>query len=143
MPARLLAAADAYHAMTQPRPHRAAMTPEDAARQLRADADAGRLDANATDAVLTAAGQASTRSRASGPGGLTTREAEVLCLLAQGLPNKSIARQLGISPKTVSNHIERIYAKLNVSNRAGAALHAMQYGLIGPMPVSGAGRDPS
>ena len=51
-PARLLAAADAYHAMTQRRPHRGAMTEGDAARHLRADADAGRLDPAATDAVL-------------------------------------------------------------------------------------------
>ena len=51
--------------------------------------------------------------------GLTTRETEVLGLLAQGLPNKSIAKQLGISPKTVSNHVERVYTKLGVTNRAG------------------------
>src|SRR5262249_47337212 len=54
--ARLLAAADSYHAMTQPRPHRDALTDEDAARELRRDADAGRLDPAAVDAVLTAAG---------------------------------------------------------------------------------------
>lgn len=62
--------------------------------------------------------------------GLTTREAEVLGLLARGLPNKGIARQLGISPKTVSNHIEHVYTKLAVSSRAGAALHAMRLGLV-------------
>jgi DNA-binding NarL/FixJ family response regulator len=61
----------------------------------------------------------------------------VLRLLAQGQPNKGIARELGISPKTVSNHIEHIYAKLGVSNRAGAALHAMQQGLVGGAPGPG------
>ena len=63
--------------------------------------------------------------------GLTAREREVLSLLAQGLPNKSVAKRLGISPKTVSNHIERVYAKLGVTNRAGAAMAAMHFGLVG------------
>ncbi len=108
------------------------MAEDDAARQLRTEAAQGKLDPAATDAVLAAAGHAKSRSRAGGPSGLTTRESEVLALLAQGLPNKGIARQLGISPKTVGNHIEHIYTKLDVSNRAGAAMHAMQYGLVGP-----------
>jgi len=133
-PARVLAAADAYHAMTQPRPHRDAMTEGDAARELRREADEGRLDHPATDAVLAAAGHAGSRSRAGGPAGLTAREGDVLGLLAQGLPNKGIARQLGISPKTVGNHIERIYTKLGVSNRAGAAMRAMQHGVVGSTP---------
>ncbi len=131
-PARLLAAADAYHAMTEPRPHRGAMTGADAARRLRRDADKGRLDPAAVDAILAVAGHAARRSRAGGPAGLTTREVEVLGLLAQGLPNKGIANQLGISRKTVGNHVERIYTKLDVTNRAGAAMRAMQYGIVGP-----------
>ena len=63
--------------------------------------------------------------------GLTARECEVLGLVAQGLPNKTIATRLGISPKTVSNHVEHVYAKLGVTNRAGAAMAAMHYGLVG------------
>lgn len=133
--ARVLAPADAYHAMTQPRPHRGAMTDGDAARQLRREAAEGRLDHIATEAVLAAAGHTGSRSRAGGPAGLTARESDVLGLLAQGLPNKGIARQLGISPKTVGNHVERIYTKLGVSNRAGAAMRAMQHGLVGPTPA--------
>jgi HD-GYP domain-containing protein (c-di-GMP phosphodiesterase class II) len=136
-PARLLAAADAYHAMTEPRPHRGAMTGSDAARELRREADEGRLDHAATDAVLAAAGHAGSRLRAGGPAGLTARESDVLGLLTQGLPNKAIARQLGISPKTVGNHVERIYIKLGVTNRAGAAMRAIQHGIVGwtPAPV--------
>ncbi len=118
-PARVLAAADAYHAMTQPRPYRPALTEDDAARQLRVEADEGRLDHSATDAVLAAAGHAGSRSRAGGPAGLTAREADVLGLLAQGFSNKAIAAQLGISPKTVGNHVEHVYTKLGVTNRAG------------------------
>jgi HD-GYP domain-containing protein (c-di-GMP phosphodiesterase class II) len=130
-PARILQAADAYHAMTQPRPHRAAMSDDEAARALRRDAGDGLLDPVAIDAVLTAAGHASSRSRGSGPAGLTARECDVLGLLAQGLANKAIARQLGISPKTVGNHVEHIYTKLGVTNRASAAMRAMQEGVVG------------
>jgi HD-GYP domain-containing protein (c-di-GMP phosphodiesterase class II) len=130
MPARILAAADAYHAMTQPRPHRDALDPEAAARELRRECAAGLFDPAAADAVLVAAGQVSSRARAGGPAGLTARECDVLGLLAQGLPNKAIARRLAISPKTVGNHVERIYTKLGVSNRAAAAMRAIQYGLI-------------
>lgn len=140
LPARLLAAADAYHAMTQPRPHRAALTEAAAAVELRRDADAGRLDPVAVDAVLAAAGHAPSRSRAGGPAGLTAREGDVLRLLAQGLPNKLIARELGISPKTAGNHIERIYTKLGVSNRAAAAMRAMQHGLVGAPAQAAAAR---
>ncbi len=135
-PARLLAAADAYHAMTQPRPHRAALTESDATRQLRREADQGRLDPAATDAVLAAAGHTTHRMRVGGPARLTTRETEVLGLLAQGLPNKVIADRLGISRKTVGNHVEHIYTKLAVTNRAGAAMRAVQYGIVGPVPVA-------
>lgn len=137
MSARVLAAADAYHAMTQPRPHRGAMAESDAARALRGEADEGRLDHAATDAVLAAAGHVARRSRAGGPAGLTAREGDVLALLAHGLPNKGIARQLGISPKTVSNHIEHIYTKLDVTNRAAAAMRAMQHGLVGSTAALG------
>ena len=129
-PSRLLAAADAYHAMTQLRPYRTALTEDDAARELRVEATAGRLDPVAVEAVLEAAGHRPSTSRSGGPAGLTARESEVLSLLAVGLPNKGIARQLGISPKTVGNHVEHIYTKLGVTNRAGAALLAMQHGLV-------------
>jgi DNA-binding NarL/FixJ family response regulator len=47
------------------------------------------------------------------------------------MANKSIGKQLQISPKTVSNHVEHIYAKLGVTNRAGATMAAMQHGLVG------------
>ncbi|HEY3670535.1 MAG TPA: HD domain-containing phosphohydrolase [Acidimicrobiia bacterium] len=135
-PARLLGAADAYHAMLQPRPYRAARTPEDAAAELRAEVDAGRLDRDAVDAVLAVAGHAPSRVRATaGPAGLTARETDVLGLLAQGMSNKAIASALGISTKTVGNHVEHIYTKLGVNNRAGAALRAMEFGVVGVAPT--------
>jgi len=122
--------------MTQSRPYRAARTPDDAARELRAEVDTGRLDGDAVDAVLAAAGHTVGRPRATaGPAGLTAREADVLGLLAQGSSNKAIASALGISAKTVGNHVEHIYTKLGVTNRAGAALRAMELGVVGPAPV--------
>jgi len=130
LPARVLGAADAYHAMLQPRAHRAAWEPDAAAAELRRDASDGRLDPVATEAVLTAAGHSPARARAGGPAGLTAREADVLGQLAVGHSNKAIARQLGIAPKTVGNHVERVYSKLGVSNRAAAAMRAMELGLV-------------
>ncbi len=51
--------------------------------------------------------------------------------LARGHPDKQIARRLAVSPKTVSSHVEHIYAKLDVSSRAAATLFATQHGLTG------------
>ena len=127
--ARLLAAADAYQAMREPRPYRAARSPDEAAAELRKDAAAGKLDTGAVEAVLGAAGHRVPR-RHGGPAGLTPREIEVLRLLARGLSNKQIAAQLVISPKTVGNHVEHIYEKIDASSRTAAGLFAMQHGLL-------------
>jgi HD-GYP domain-containing protein (c-di-GMP phosphodiesterase class II) len=135
MPARLLAAADAYHAMTEPRPRRQALTPEQAAMTLGQEASAGRLDPDAVAAMLEAAGQRA--PRLARPAGLTEREAEVIGLLARGLQTKQIARALGISIKTADRHIQNAYGKLGVSTRAAAALVAMEHGLVawGELPM--------
>ncbi len=58
------------------------------------------------------------------------REVEVLRLLARGLSNKEIAERLFIAPKTVSNHVEHIYGKIDTTSRAAASLFAMQHGLL-------------
>jgi HD-GYP domain-containing protein (c-di-GMP phosphodiesterase class II) len=128
-PARILGAADAYQAMREPRPHRTERPAEEAAAELRADAQAGRLDIDAVEAVLGAAGHRVSRRR-EGPAGLTAREVEVLRLLTRGLSNKQVAKTLVISPKTAGNHIEHIYSKIGVSTRATASLFAMQHGLL-------------
>jgi HD-GYP domain-containing protein (c-di-GMP phosphodiesterase class II) len=128
-PARVLGAADAYQAMCEPRPYRPARPAGEAAAELRADVAAGRLEAEAVEAVLGAAGHRVMRRR-EGPAGLTPREVEVLRLLARGLSNKAIAEHLVITPKTVANHIEHIYLKIGASNRARASLFAMQHGLL-------------
>ena len=127
--ARVLGAADAYQAMCEPRPYRGALRPEAAAAELRAEVRSGRMDADAVDAVLGAAGHRVARRR-EGPAGLTAREIDVLRLVSRGLSSKEIAARLVISPKTARNHIEHIYTKIGVSNRAGASLFALQRGLL-------------
>lgn len=127
---RVLAAADSYQAMREPRPHRPAMAPAEAADELRREVHAGRLDADAVDAVLATAAGKQTGRRRSGPAGLTAREIEVLRLVASGRSTKAIAEHLVITPKTVGNHVEHIYAKIGVSNRAAASLYAMRHGLL-------------
>ena len=126
---RILAAADAYHAMTEPRPHRAARTAEEAATELRAGVRRALFDGDAVDAVLRAAGHP-VRRRREWPAGLTNREIEVLRLLVRGLSNKEIAERLVISRKTAGSHVEHIYSKIGVSNRARASLFAMKHGLM-------------
>jgi DNA-binding NarL/FixJ family response regulator len=115
--------------MREPRPHRPERSAEAAAVELRADVRAGLYDGDAAGAVLGAAGHRVPRRR-EGPAGLTPREVDVLRLLARGLSNKEIAERLVISPKTVANHAEHIYAKIDASSRAAAGLFAMQQGLL-------------
>jgi HD-GYP domain-containing protein (c-di-GMP phosphodiesterase class II) len=130
---RLLAAADFYQAKTEPRPHRAACSADDAAAALRAEVRAGRLDGDAAGAVLAAAGHRG-RRRMAWPAGLTRREVEVLRLLAAGLSNREIAARLVISVKTAGHHVEHIYAKTGTANRSMAALFAAGHGLISGPP---------
>ena len=140
MPARLLAAADAFFAMGEPRPHRPALEPERAAEALTAEANAGRLDPDAVTAVIEAAGQRAPRLER--PAGLTEREAEVVAMLARGLQTKQVAHELGISVKTADRHVQNAYSKIGVSTRAAATLFAMEHGLVawGELPI---GRPPA
>jgi DNA-binding NarL/FixJ family response regulator len=66
---------------------------------------------------------------ASGPG-LSPRESEVLQLVARGLPNKRIARELQISEKTVKAHLTQIFQRIGVTDRTQAALWAKDRGLV-------------
>ena len=127
--AKLLAAADCYQALIEPRPHRPARSPAEAEAELRLEVRAGRLDGEAVNAVLAAAGHR-VRRRREWPAGLTPREVEVLRLLSRGASNKEIARELVISPKTAGNHVEHIYLKTGARTRAGASLFAMKHGLL-------------
>ena len=129
LPARVLGTADAYQSMCEPRPHRKALSAALAARELRAEVKAGRMDGDVVEAVLGGAGHRTPRRR-EGPAALTAREVVVLRLVSRGMSSKQIASRLVISPKTARNHIEHIYAKIGVSNRASASLFAIQHGLL-------------
>jgi NarL family two-component system response regulator LiaR len=65
---------------------------------------------------------------------LTTREREVLTLIARGRANKAIAFELGVAEKTVKTHVSNILAKLNLTDRTQAALYAVREGLVDPEP---------
>lgn len=124
----ILAVADCYHAMREDRPHRRALTPKQAAEEVRAMARSSLLNPIAVRAVLEVV---SDRKGVGDvlPAGLTKREVEVLCLIAQGLPNKDIAARLFISPKTVEHHVGHIYDKIGIRSRPGAAMFAVEHGL--------------
>ena len=132
--ARLLAAADVFQALTEPRPQRPARSPEQAAQKIEAMAVSGTLDPESVRAVCDAAGVSLRRGRASAPwpAGLTDREVEVLRLLARGMTKKEIANALVIAPGTAHTHTVHIYEKLGVSTRAGLALFALERGLVRP-----------
>ena len=74
--------------------------------------------------------------------GLTTREREILALVASGASNSRIARQLWVTEQTVKFHLSNVYRKLGVANRTEASHHAHMYGLLEPSapigPVDGA-----
>ncbi len=130
MPARLLAAADTYQALTSGRPHRPALEQAAAAVALEQEAAASRLDGPAVSAVLSAAGHAR-KPRSSWPDGLTDREIEVLRLISRGASLKEVGEALVISPRTAAHHIQHIYDKIGVSTRAAAAMYAMEHELLG------------
>jgi DNA-binding NarL/FixJ family response regulator len=64
---------------------------------------------------------------------LSPREREVLSLLLEGLPNKLIARRLGISEKTVKTHLTSVFRRIGVTDRVGAVLWAERQGVLGDL----------
>jgi HD-GYP domain-containing protein (c-di-GMP phosphodiesterase class II) len=128
VPARLLAAADVFAAATEPRPYRSPFPVGEAGRLVEAEVTAGRLDRDAGAATLEAAGLPRPRSRSLHD--LTEREIEVLQLTARGLTNQQIADRLVVSQRTVGHHLAHIYDKTGRRSRAGAAVFAIEHGLL-------------
>ncbi len=129
-PARILAAADCYGAMREARPYRPALDAAGAEADLLREADEGRLDPEAVDAVLAAAGHRVQQRSRELPSGLTERELEVLRVLVRGESNQAIAEALGISAKTVGHHVQHVYQKAGVRSRAAATLWAFEQDLV-------------
>lgn len=127
---RILAAADCYAAMRQARPYRPALEPTAAETELRREVAEGRLDAEAVDAVLAAAGHRVPKRSRELPAGLTGRELEVLLALVLGHSNQVIADDLGISAKTVGHHVQHVYRKAGVRSRAAATVWAFEHDLV-------------
>ena len=94
------------------------------------EAAAGRLDAEAVDAVLVAAGHLVPQRPRELPSGLTQRELEILLVLVRGKSNQQIAEDLRISAKTVGNHVQHVYEKTGVRSRAAATLWAFEHDLV-------------
>jgi DNA-binding NarL/FixJ family response regulator len=99
--------------------------PDEILRGVRAAAEGGSpLDPRAARTMLAA------RRGPGGETGLTDREREVLALIAEGLPNKLIARRLEISEKTVKAHATSAFRRIGVDDRTQAALWARRNGLV-------------
>jgi NarL family two-component system response regulator LiaR len=75
------------------------------------------------------AGQDVTSSGAISPDELTERECEVLALIARGMSNRDIAKNMFISEKTVKTHVSNILGKLHLEDRTQAAIYALKHGL--------------
>ena len=123
--------AEAYKALTDSETTRRPLSRPQAAARLRADAQRGRLDPGAVELVLGAVGVQPRRR--TGPAGLTARELEVLVLIATGASAKQVAHALGIAVKTATTHIERIYAKCDVSTHSEVTHFAIANGLMRPL----------
>jgi HD-GYP domain-containing protein (c-di-GMP phosphodiesterase class II) len=130
LPARILAAADCYSAMREARPHRPAFDAAAAEVELQRELAAGRLDPDAVDAVLAAAGHRVRERARELPAGLTERELEILLVLVRGGSNQQIADDLGISVKTVGHHVQHVYQKAGVRSRAAATVWAFENDLV-------------
>jgi HD-GYP domain-containing protein (c-di-GMP phosphodiesterase class II) len=130
LPSRILAAADCYGAMRESRAHRRALDAPAAETELQREAAAGRLDPDAVDAVLAAAGHRVRERARELPAGLTERELDVLLVLVRGRSNQQIADDLGISAKTVGHHIQHVYGKAGVRSRAAATVWAFENKLV-------------
>jgi HD-GYP domain-containing protein (c-di-GMP phosphodiesterase class II) len=128
--ARILAAADCYRAMREARPYRAALDAGASESELLREAVEGRLDPEAVDAVLGAAGHRVQQRPRELPSGLTERELEILLVLVRGKSNQEIADDLHISVKTVGHHVEHVYEKAGVRSRAAATLWAFEHNLV-------------
>lgn len=130
---QFVAAAERWVSLRTRRPWRAEFTEAEALDCMKQDAEAGRFDAHVVDALLAIAMSHAPAKPVAPKGGepsLSERELEVLRCISRGENTKEVARALGISPRTVRTHVERVFIKLECSTRAAATLKAATRGLI-------------
>lgn len=104
------------------------------------DEDAASMEFDAAREVFTRLGAAPDLARLNSlvravaplPDGLTTREVEVVRLVATGLSNRAVAAELFLSEKTVARHLSNVYTKLGLTSRAAATAYAYDHGLVAP-----------
>ena len=101
----------------------------DACRAL-ADLDAAEMERRAAGSTLGRSADEQCPQRKTAREGLTTRETEVLALVAQGKTNRAIAAQLSISEKTVASHLNHIFTKLGLQSRSAATAYAYEHDLM-------------
>ncbi|MDQ0040631.1 HD domain-containing phosphohydrolase [Variovorax boronicumulans] len=133
--AQFVAAAERWVSLRTRRPWREEFSEAEALGCMKEDVEAGRFDQHVVDALLACAmSHAPSRSVAPqqqrGEQALSERELEVLRCISKGENTKEVARALGISPRTVRTHVERVFLKLECSTRAAATLKAATRGLI-------------
>jgi HD-GYP domain-containing protein (c-di-GMP phosphodiesterase class II) len=134
LPAQIIAAADAWVGMRSARAHRPALDEAAARAQLQRWVQRGAI-APAVAAAVDERAPAQVRS--AHPAGLSERELEVLLAVARGLTNKQIARELGLSPRTVQTHLEHCFDKTGARSRSAAAIFAARHGLVPARGPSG------
>lgn len=128
MPQRLLAASAAWVALCSPRPWRAAHEAAAARALLAAQVSGGRLDADAVDAVCTAARGLSPAAPATGP--LSTRETDILRRISQGDSVRDTARALRLSSAAIHTHLDHILSTLGCATLRAATLRALTLHLV-------------
>ena len=132
---RLLAAADAYHAMTEPRPYRPALR-RGRPRTPHRRAAGGKTGRRQRRRGVGGGGAPVRARRVGRPGSPNVKPRWSPCSHGGSRPSRSVDA-LGISAKTADRHVQNAYAKIGVSTRAAAALFAMQHGLAtwGELPI--------
>ena len=130
---QIVAAAEHWVSLRTGRPWRAALTEAQALDRMKAEVEAGRFDEEVVAALLAGVlSNAPAKPVAPVPGepSLSERELEVLRCISRGENTKQVARALGIGPRTVRTHVERLFLKLGCSTRAAATLKAATRGLL-------------
>lgn len=133
---QIVAAAEQWVSLRTCRPGRVALTEAEALDRMKEEAEAGRFDQEVVAALLAsvlsnAPGKpAKPVAPVRGEPSLSERELEVLRCISRGENTKQVARALGVSPRTVRTHVERLFLKLECSTRAAATLKAATRGLL-------------